>query len=63
MAGFSLLHIAELVAIEQSFARTPVRETVKVEAGKSITKDISLDVRSMQPRKTYNNPRDTFCVP
>lgn len=45
------------------FARTPVRETVKVEAGKSITKDISLDVRSMQPRKTYNNPRGAFCVP
>ena len=45
------------------FARTPVRETVQVEAGKSIARDISIDIRSMKPSKSYNNPRGAFCVP
>ena len=45
------------------FTVSPPRETLTVEAGQRIAKDISIDVRLIQPMKSYNNPRGRRCKP
>lgn len=45
------------------FTVSPPRETLSVEAGQRIAKDISVDVRLITPMKSPNNPRGKPCRP
>jgi hypothetical protein len=45
------------------FTASQPAEVLAVEAGQRISKDISVDVRLIQPGKTYNNPRARPCKP
>jgi hypothetical protein len=45
------------------FTVSPPRETLTVEAGQRIAKDISVDVRLIKPMKSPNNPRGKPCRP
>lgn len=40
-----------------------VRDTVKIEAAQTTTKDMSIDVRRIKAIKSYNNPSGSLCVP
>ena len=41
----------------------PARETLTVESGQRITKDITVDVRLIKPTKSYSNPQGKPCKP
>jgi len=43
------------------FAANPLKETFKVEAGRPLSKDFSLDVRQIRPQSSYDNPRGKPC--
>ena len=45
------------------FTASPPRETLTVEAGKRLTKDVSVDVRLIKAMKSYDNPRGRTCEP
>ncbi len=44
-------------------AARPVHETLRVEAGQRVAKDISLDVRQIKSLRSYNNPHGKSCEP
>jgi hypothetical protein len=45
------------------FTVSPPRETLTVESGQRITKDITVDVRLIKPMKSYSNPPGKPCKP
>jgi hypothetical protein len=45
------------------FAVSPPQETLTLESGQRITKDITVDVRLIKPMKSYSNPRGRPCQP
>jgi hypothetical protein len=45
------------------FTASPPRETLTVESGQRITKDITVNVRQIKPMKSYSNPRGKPCKP
>jgi hypothetical protein len=45
------------------FTNSPPRETLTVEAGQRIAKDISVDVRLIRPVSSYSNPEAKPCKP
>jgi hypothetical protein len=45
------------------FTASPPQETLTVEAGERLAKDLSVDVRLIKPMKSYDNPRGRPCEP
>jgi len=45
------------------FTANPPQETIAVEAGQRVAKDISVDVRLIKPEKIFDNPRGKKCKP
>jgi hypothetical protein len=45
------------------FALSSRRETLTVEAGERLSRDISIDVRTIKAMKSYDNPSGKPCEP
>jgi hypothetical protein len=61
----AVIRLGERGGLVQSdyIAASSVHETLKVEAGQRIAKDVTLDVRKIKPVSSHNNPRGKPCAP